>query len=224
MNRREFRKIIESLAQCHGEPEPPRITNPFEMVLLENAAYLVSDEVRASTFEALRKRVGLTPAEIAGCSTSELASVIADGGMQPARRAEKLLRCAELALELDLDRLNQLTKEDPERAHRAWKKFPGIGDPGADRILLFSRQKQTLAPDSNILRVLIRLGIGEEDRSYARSYRLTSAAVAPLLPRDLDFLIRAHLLLRTHGRELCRRTQPRCEICPVADRCRHVTS
>ena len=36
------------------------------------------------------------------------------------------------------------------------KRFPGIGDPGADKILLCSRGAATLAPESNALRVLLR--------------------------------------------------------------------
>src|SRR6185503_12222954 len=56
-----FRNIIDELLNLYGPPEPPGITDPLGMILLENVAYLVSDQRRAQAFSALRERVGLTP-------------------------------------------------------------------------------------------------------------------------------------------------------------------
>ena len=42
------------------------------------------------------------------------------------------------------------------------KKFPAIGDPGVDKILLLTRTEPVMALDSNGLRVLVRLGFGAE--------------------------------------------------------------
>jgi len=78
--------------------------------------------------------------------------------------------------------------------------------------------------DSNVLRVLQRLGYGREEKSYAASYRSTREAAAPELPKDFDGLIEAYLLLRRHGQELCRRSHPRCEVCPLRERCAYARS
>ena len=98
-------------------------------------------------------------------------------------------------------------------------KFPSIGAPGADKILLLSRSHPVFALDSNGLRVLLRLGHGREAKSYAATYRSVQEAIAPQLEPDHDWLIRAHLLLRRHGQTLCRRSRPLCEACPVAEGC-----
>jgi endonuclease-3 len=47
----------------------------------------------------------------------------------------------------------------PGKARRALRSFPGIGEPGAEKILLFSGRQARLAPESNGLRVLVRLGL-----------------------------------------------------------------
>jgi endonuclease-3 len=100
-------------------------------------------------------------------------------------------------------------------------KFPGFGEPGAEKILLFTRTQPILALESNGLRVLVRLGFGEEKKSYATTYRLVQAAATAEAKQDCTWLIRAHLLLRRHGQEVCRRSQPQCGDCPLSPECAH---
>ena len=40
------------------------------------------------------------------------------------------------------------------------------------------------------------------------------------LPEDYPWLISAHQLLRRHGQEICRRSAPVCEACPLTEGCR----
>ncbi len=212
-------ELVSRLEALYGPPAPPAVTDPFEMVLWENVAYLVDDDRRAQVFARLREEVGLDPEDLLGTPTPVLAGVIRDGGMQPEHRAEKLTKAASTALAVGLDSLRELIRTAPDKARKALQRFPGIGEPGADKILLFSQAKRTLAPDSNALRVLVRLGFGEEDENYGRMYRSASEAVAPHLPEDFPGLIRAHQLLRRHGQEICRRGAPLCEACPLTDGC-----
>ena len=105
------------------------------------------------------------------------------------------------------------------KAKKSLKKFPGIGDPGAEKILLFSRTHPILALDSNGLRVLLRLGYGEERKSYASTYRSVQEAVEGESKKDFDWLIAAHQLLRRHGQELCKMNAPICPPCPLKKYC-----
>jgi endonuclease-3 len=58
-----------------------------------------------------------------------------------------------------------------------------------------------------------------EAKSYAATYRAVQAFVQPLQDSGFEWLIRAHQLLRKHGQELCRRSNPRCDRCPLSDGC-----
>jgi endonuclease III len=78
-----------------------------------------------------------------------------------------------------------------------------------------------LALESNGLRVLLRLGFGEEKKSYSTTYRLVQHAAIEGLDKDCSWLIQAHLLLRRHGQELCRRSEPMCDKCPLAEDCEY---
>jgi endonuclease III len=217
--RKSFRKIIDQLEGFYGAPEPPKITDPLGMILLENVAYLLSDERREQAFNALRERVGLTPPEILMAHEETLLEVARLGGMRPAARVEKLRRIAQIALqEFDGDFDKVLTRP-PAQAKKSLKKFPGIGDPSAEKILLFSRTHPILALDSNGLRVLLRLGYGEERKSYASTYRSAQEAVEGELKKDFDWLIAAQQLLRRHGQELCKMKGPICSPCPLKRSC-----
>jgi endonuclease III len=102
------------------------------------------------------------------------------------------------------------------RPRRACKSSLGSASLGAEKILLFTRTHPVLALESNGLRALLRLGFGEEQKSYATTYRLVQQAIGGELGMEYPRLIEAHLLLRRHGQELCRRSDPLCEECPLA--------
>ena len=77
------------------------------------------------------------------------------------------------------------------------------------------------APDSNALRVLVRLGIIAEHKSYARMYA-SSREVGARPALDINAMQQAHLLLQTHRQTLCKRNAPLCGACPLATRCHFV--
>ncbi len=211
--------LVAALRKQYGRPGKPARTDPFEMALRECAAYLVDDARRDAVLERLEEATGLDPEALLAVPGAALADLIRDGGMHPGNRAAKIHKACETALEVGLDELRRLVREDPPRAKRVLKRFPGFGDPGAERVLLFNGRLRGLAPDSNILRVLLRTGFGEDKGAYAKTWRAVNAAVEEQLPSTPAKLVEAHLLLQEHGRTLCRNTRPRCEACPVRARC-----
>jgi endonuclease III len=104
-------------------------------------------------------------------------------------------------------------------ARRELTKYPGVGGPGAERILLLTGTHPILGLESNSLRVLQRLGYGDVNAPWDEGYRDTQAAVESELPRTVLARRAAYLVLRQHGRTVCRRTVPHCPECPVVDDC-----
>jgi adenine-specific DNA glycosylase len=107
----------------------------------------------------------------------------------------------------------------PSKARALLKRFPTIGDPATDKILLFAGIAPLPALESNGLRVLARLGLFVEGRSYDQSYKAGTAVLKAQGPADFDGLRRAYLMLREHGKTLCRRSTPECGPCPLSDSC-----
>lgn len=215
-----LRKVLAALRKLHGPQPGPPADDVMGLVLWENVAYLASDDRRAKAFADLRTRVGKTPEKILRASDATLRSVTAHGilGEQFAEKLRETARIALMKFEGDVEDVLRL----PEReARKALQEFPGIGPPGAEKILLFTRTRPILALESNGLRVLVRVGFAEESRSYAKTYAAIREAVGRQAGEDFDVLIEAHQLLRRHGREICTRTAPSCERCPLVRVCGH---
>jgi endonuclease III len=207
---RLFHQILARLEKHYGHPAPPRITDPFQMILYEKLAYLAPDAKRDAAFDALRDRVGLTPEAILKATPATLLAITRMGGIHAELRAERLRESARLALQKSGGELRTL---------RVLKQFPMIGGPGAEKILLFSRTVPVLALESNGLRVLARILFGQEQKNYSTTYRMVRDAVKDDAGSDFPRLIAAHQLLRRHGQELCKTTRPACAACPATDLC-----
>jgi endonuclease-3 len=211
--------VITSLQKFYGLPKPPKIKDPLELILWENVAYLVDDKKRAAAFALLKKNVGTGATQILAAEDAQLMEATRLGGMLPEVRAQRLRQIAEIAHWIFKDDLKSVLKKQLAEAKKALKKFPSVGDPGAEKILMLTRSYPVLALESNGLRVLLRLGFAEERKNYSQSYRAVQEALKAQLPADVDRLIAAHQLLRQHGQELCKRSQPLCEGCPLQGQC-----
>ncbi len=209
--------VVQRLQTHYGVPAPPPADDPFEMILYENIAYLAPDERRIAAFELLRETVGTTPALLLEASTAALEAVTSHGILK-STSVEKLRSCAELAGDGSGQALASLVHGPVAAAKRALKRFPGIGEPGAEKILLFAAGRPFLAPESNGLRVLVRLGLVGQEATYSRTYA-AAGPVADSMAGDVDGLRSAHLLLRLHGRTLCRLKSPGCSRCPLSADC-----
>jgi endonuclease III len=214
-----FSKLVDKLQQHYGAPALPPSTDPLELIIWENIAYLANDKRRAEAFAILKRTIGTRPDQILAAKHSALAA-IGKAGILPDVSAEKLLAIARIAHEEFQSDLGSVLRKPLPQAKKALKRFPSIGDPGAEKILLFTRSYPLMALESNGLRVLCRVGFAEEQKNYSATYRLVQEAVGQL-PRDYDSLIRAHQLLRQHGQELCKRSKPRCTECPVRASCNY---
>ncbi|HVV65667.1 MAG TPA: hypothetical protein VHC42_09355 [Rhizomicrobium sp.] len=214
-----LKAAVDRLARVYPQKRPLR--DPLAILVWENIGYLIDDERRDALFEELRERIGLTAPRLANPSMPALTDIARRGGMHPQTRAERLIEIGKLAIsECDGDVLRTLKSLPLAKARALLKKFPSVGNPGADRILLFCDVAASPAVESNGLRALVRMGYCEEEKNYARSYRRAVAALSAA-SSDAAWLKRAYATLRAHGKALCKRSAPICEPCPLDQVCAH---
>ena len=117
--------------------------------------------------------------------------------------------------------LSRILKQPYAEAKRALKQFPNIGEPGAEKILLYCGVGPGLPLDWNGSRVLLRVGYGRANaKNYGAQYRSIQEALDGHLPKSAAAaLASAHLLLREHGKTICRDKRPLCDSCPVSSMC-----
>jgi endonuclease III len=213
--------LIDLLEERYGKPGKSAVGGPLEMILWENVAYLVNDERRKQTYEKLKTKIGISPQKVLAASLDQLRKVLEGGGIIRDERVKKLSTIMQIAMREFSGDLNQILDFPIEKAKKALQLFPGIAEPGAEKILLFCRRLPVLALESNGLRVLLRIGYGTEQSSYSASYKSVRRAILPEIHEDYDWLIRAHQLLRIHGQQLCKRSTPQCRECPLIEFCKY---
>jgi endonuclease-3 len=214
-------RVLDRLEKFYGKPRPPKPTNPYEMVLHRNCGYPQSDVNCNKGFQALRENIGSQPSEILGAPIEKLRTAMRAGGIVPELRAQRL---REIAARVESEfggTLRAVLKRPLAEAKKALRKFPTLGESGADKILLFTKTAPVAAVPSNCIHVPLRLGFGRESKNWAASYKSAQEAIGEGLPNTCGAQIRAYLLFKEHGQTLCKGARPRCEECPVTDECRY---
>jgi endonuclease-3 len=154
-----------------------------------------------------------------------LLTIAARGGMRPETRVYRWREIARITREQFGGDLSQILGWEYAKAKKALKQFPSIGDPGAEKILMYCGMTAGLPLESNGLRVLTRIGFGRVHlKNYGAMYRSVQEAISGELPRGAERLARAHLMLRAHGKSLCRTSRPACYECPAREMCRSAES
>ena len=218
----DLKAAIATLARLY--PAPGILTNPLHQILWDNIGYLIDDERRAALFEIFTARVGLSPEAIAAADFDTLYDIARRGGMRPETRVQRWRDIGQIVLNrAGGDLAGTLAAMALPKARALLKAFPTIGDPGADRILLFAGLASRPSLESNGLRALARLGFFSEGRDYSASYRAAIDVLVRHGEADRDWLITAFLALRAHGRALCKRGVPFCGACPLDVVCAHAT-
>ncbi len=223
-------RILDELEKHYGMQPAVGPSDPYEMILFVNCGYPATDASCTKGYEALEREVGAEPEKILAAPKAKLAHFMRLGGIVAELRAERLRVIAKLVndefggdLKWSLEKLLEEEKKGAGKgirlAKKALKEFPIIGEPGADKILLFTRLAPVAAVPSACPGVPQRILFGNEDKNYGRGYRAAQEAMAAQLPEKFEARQRAYLLLKRHGQEICKRTKPKCEVCPVSGMC-----
>jgi endonuclease III len=204
-------KILDALELLYGKQSAFAPTDPYEFLVWWHCGYPASIE-RCS-------KIGTTPADLLAVPAAKLAQALKAGGMVPELRATRIKELAQrTAGEFAGDLRLALMRLPTAQARKLLKTFPGIGNPGADRILLFAEISPEAAVPSSCPHVLARLESGPEGDNYAATYA-QAQRLLETLPAKFDVRIRAYLLISRHALQLCKRSKPLCARCPVAPQC-----
>jgi endonuclease-3 len=211
--------LLRQLESFYGRQEPCWPTDPYLSLVWWHCGYPASDAACAKGWESLNREIGVEPQQILEALPVNLATALRPGGMVPELRALRLKEIAARVQDEFGGDLRAALVGPIAQVRKALKKFPGIGDPGVDRILLFAGIAPVAAVPSNCPQVVVRVQRGQESANYVATYREARQAIESEVPEKLDPRIRAYLLLKRHGQELCKVAKPKCVQCPVRSAC-----
>jgi endonuclease-3 len=212
-------ELLDKLEKFYGKQEPCWPVDPYEFIVWWHCGYPASDAACTKGWDKLNSEVGVEPHNLLEAAPRKLASALKPGGMVPELRALRLKQIAMRVKDEFGGDLRAALAGPLSEARKTLKKFPGIADPGADRILLFAGITPIAAVPSNCTQVLVRVLYGQERENYGANYREAQQAIAAEVPKTFDARTRAYLLLKHHGQEICKRAKPKCEECPVSANC-----
>ena len=211
------RDLLDRLESHYGPQEPGFPVDPFEFLVWWYCGYPQSDTRCSAGWQSLKKQVGTDPRRILAASQAKLAAAL-----NPAAWCLSSAPCASRNRAARYSRNTEAILANSLPAHAmvraALKRFPGIADPGADRILLFARAAPVAAVPSNSAHVLVRIVHGLERENYGVTYREAQQLIEQKVPEQFHTRQRAYLLLKVHGQTICKR-KPQCDRCPVRSVC-----
>lgn len=212
-------QILERLESFYGRLEPSWPTDPYLFLVWWYCGYPASDSACSKGWESLNREIGVQPQQLLAAPPAKLASALRPGGMLPDLRALRLKELAARVKDEFAGDLRAALVGPLAQARKLLKTFHSIADPGADRILLFAGLAPIAAVPSNCPHVLVRIQHGREPENYSATYRKAQQAIQAEVAETFDARVRAYLLLKRHGQELCKGAKPRCTECPVNSSC-----
>lgn len=211
--------ILDRLESFYGRLEPSWPTDPYLFLVWWYCGYPASDSACSKGWESLNREIGVQPQGLLTAPAPKLAHALRPGGMLPDLRALRLKELAARVKDEFGGDLRAALVGPLAQARKLLKTFHSIADPGADRILLFAGLAAIAAVPSNCPYVLVRIQHGQEPENYSATYRKAQQAIQAEVAENFDARVRAYLLLKRHGQELCKGAKPKCTECPVNSSC-----
>jgi len=203
--------VHQLLIEAYGERKwHPR--HPLNVLISTILSQNTSDVNRDRAWKRL-KRGFSTWEEVLEADVDDIAEAIRPGGLaeMKAPRIKDILRIIKMERgELSLDFLKEMGVEEA----RGWlMSLKGVGPKTASIVLLFAFGKPAFPVDTHVHRVSLRLGLIPAGTSREKAHKI----LEELLPPEVYYTF--HLNMVTHGREVCKAQNPRCEICVLGGLC-----
>ena len=192
---------------------------PFETivgaVLTQNTAWANVDKALAN----LRAADALTPAAIRAMPDDDLAALIRPSGYFNSK--VKKLKAIVDHLALYDDDVEQWRSRDAKDLRAELLGVYGIGPETADDIVLYVAELPSFVMDTYTQRIVDRMGLLPRRKGRkGYGYDDYQALFEDNLSHEAPLFNEYHALLDAHAKEICRKRDPRCEICVLASLCR----
>jgi endonuclease-3 len=206
--------VHQALVRTYGERTPHEALDPLSELVLTILSQHTSDVNSHRAYTTLRATFPSWE-DVLEAPTERVVEAIRSGGLanQKAPRIQQILReVREQDGRLSLD---GLCRAGVPAARERLTALHGVGSKTASCVLLFSCGLPAFPVDTHIHRVTRRLGIAPEKATPDGVQHIVEA----VLPDAETYSL--HVLLITHGRQVCRAQVPRCGSCSLRHLCLH---
>lgn len=206
-------KIQEIYRQLHGFYGPQHwwpAESRFEVMVGAVLTQNTNWQNVSKAIDVLRERGLLDFQALNSLSRDELAPLIRSSGYYnlKAKRLKNLLAMIEHEYDGDLE---SFFCEDLWTARDRLLSVKGVGAETADSILLYACRQPIFVVDAYTHRIFSRHGLVPDECDYQELQDI----FMDNLPEDTALFNEYHALIVMTAKEFCRKTNPRCEECPL---------
>jgi endonuclease-3 len=200
---------LESVyGQIEWRPRMIAIDELIFTVLTQNTSDLNAERA----YDTLRKSLP-TWGQVIEAEAENVAALIKRGGLsnQKSVRIQKIL--VEILKRIGHFDLEFLAARPLEETRQWFISLPGVGPKTAAVVMAFSLRMPAFPVDTHIHRVSKRLGLIANKTTADQAHPI----MEQLIPEDDRYDM--HVLLITHGRQMCKARIAQCARCPLANEC-----
>lgn len=203
-----FSEITEKLKEVYPEALCALEWNgePWRLLVMGRLSAQCTDARVNLVCRDLFKRFP-TPKDMAEAELSEIEDMIRSCGLYKTKAQSLKSSCAML--------VNEYGGVIPDSMDELLK-FHGVGRKIANLLLGDIYKKPGIVADTHCIRICGRLGAYSEDiKDPAKVERIMSKIIVPTEQSDF-----CHRIVQ-FGRDFCSARNPKCEVCPIKENCRH---
>ena len=208
----EVREVLSSESKNTDISEKD-VHDPFKNLIIGILSQNTNDRNCTKAYIGLAKRTQINPQSLFSLSELEIREAIKPGGLYnlKAKRIKDFTRIIMKKYGGDITSI--IAPHNPEKTRENLLKLKGIGPKTADVFISECLDFGVIAIDTNIDRVVKRLGFVSSNAGY---YETKNALEKEISPKER---LRAHELLIRLGRDYCRASNPLCKKCPLGRLC-----
>lgn len=187
---------------------------PFEIIigaiLTQNTSWTNVEKAIAN----LKRADLLEPTRLHRTTTARLAKLIRPSGYFNLK-AKKLKAFVDFLFAEHYGKLSHLFRLDTASLREQLLAVYGIGPETADSIILYAAEQPIFVIDAYTRRIFARLDLARDDLPYAELQQLFMSN----LLHDLQMFNEYHALIVALGKNVCKKSAPRCAECPLQETC-----
>lgn len=207
--------IDSSLAFTHGTPDHNNKEDPLDELVFILFSRRTRNTGYENIFDELKSHFQNWD-EVLEASDNELYSIIYHAGLGSKRVFELKDNLIKIKKKFGECSLERLKKWGNNRVFSYLTSLKGIGPKSAYCIMMYSLGRKVFPVDTHVLRICRRLGLIDKmvDRKTAQF------ELANIFPEKLRFSLHVNML--SHGREICRSSNPICDQCIISGFCKEI--
>lgn len=215
-NKERMQNLIRGLEQRFPYHSNFHSHDPFPLLIATILSQNTSDRNSHRAFERLVEHFEVKPEVLARLSPEEIKPYIACAGLHEIK-SKRIVEVASNVLERFGGDLSQVLSLPLDEARKTLMSMKGVGPKTADILLSFVGKRPVIPIDTNIFRVVDRIGFAK-----GRNYERTRSALEEHVPPEK--MQGVHIFLIRLGREICKPRSPKCSVCPINGLCDYTKS